>query len=161
MKIDWRWALKLISRDEEGEKRGTREERKETRRRGNNLCCLTSPRWPCRRGHGSLHLPEIISHKSTLRCAWAHTFPNHKKGGLMIFQHLHTISQNPSLQFLQEPRRASMCVCVCFTLKIESVCVCLQVSMYYGCVCVCPMSGAPYVPHKFVFTPKKANPYAY
>lgn len=84
-----------------------------------------------------------------------------KKKGLMIFQHLHTISQNPSLQFLQEPRRASMCVCVCVYISLWRlkvfVCVC-------KCLCitwVCVMSGAPYVPHKFVFTPKKAHPYAY
>lgn len=55
----------------------------------------------------------------------------------MIFQHLHTISQNPSLQFLQESGRANVCtcVCVCVTLKTESVCVCLLVSVYYVGVC--------------------------
>lgn len=41
-----------------------------TGRRGHNLCWLTSPCWPYRRGHDTLHLPQIITR--------SHTFPNRK-----------------------------------------------------------------------------------
>lgn len=98
-----------------------------------------------------------LSQTHTHTHACTHTFPNGKEKGLMIFQHLHTISQNPSLQFLQEPMHASVCVCISLWRLKVFVCVC-------KCLCitwVCVMSGAPYVPHKFVFTPKKAYPYAY
>lgn len=160
MLLGRRWASRLIWRDE-GRRDGRKRRRERRRRGGNNLCWLTSPCWPCRRGRGSLHLPQIISLTHTLKCGCTHTFPNgkkkRKKKGLMIFQHLH--NQPETLQFLQEPRHASVCVFVCVSHFEDRVCVCVCT-----CLCimwVCVMSGAPYVPHKFVFTPKKAYPYAY
>lgn len=127
------WALRLIWRDDGRRELGGRMER----RGGNNLCWLTSPRWPCRRGHGSLHLPEIISltHTLTHTITRTHLPQNGKKKGLMIFQHVHTNSQNPSLQFFCRSPGVPVCVYAYLTLKIESGFVCLQVSVYYVGVC--------------------------
>lgn len=127
------WALRLIWRDDGRRELGGRMER----RGGNNLCWLTSPRWPCRRGHGSLHLPEIISLTHTLTHTITHTHlpQNGKKKGLMIFQHVHTNSQNPSLQFfLQEPGRASMCVRLSHFEDWKWFCVPASVCVLRGCV---------------------------
>lgn len=71
---------------------------------------------------------------------------------------MRTTHQNSSFQFLKKKKKkklrlapacAHVCVCTALTLKIEMVCVCARV------LWACVMSGVPYVPHKFVFTPKK------
>lgn len=78
----------------------------------------------------------------------------------------HAISQNSSLQFLQKPRLASAWVRVCVSVcvynshfedwKCLSACACLCVCKCLRVTWACVMSGVPYVPHKFVFTPKKS-----
>lgn len=130
--MGWRWALRLIQRDERRkEKRG--KDKREGEEEGQqsvlvNFSLLTQWLPPSARNYPSQ------KHTHTIRRACTHTSPPNcekKKKELMIFQHVYTISRRPSLWFLQE--LVHMCKCVCLTLKMESVCVYLQV--YYVGVC--------------------------
>lgn len=125
---------------EKGGKGGERKGREEERQQAVlvNVSPLTPQKGP--------RLPPSASNNlwqtHTQERAHAHTFPDGKRG-LMLFQQFHAISRNPSLRGR-------------LTLKtVEKLSACWRIAW------VCVVSGAPYVPRKFVFTPKKAHPCAY
>lgn len=115
-----------------GRKKGERT-REKGRRRGNNLCWLTSPYWPS----GSLHLPEIIPHKNTHTQSdvRAHTLPPQiAKKKKKNWWYSNTFTQSVGARHSGFYRSLSICVSVCVSHFEDGECLCVFASVLCGCV---------------------------